>query len=281
MLKPQQRRESSQRQEIAPMPTFAEAQPVWKRLSDRVGTLTSRRNAIHDELRDLEHATAWDNSLIWRGDRRTVADVFIPAKPKPTLRERVKQLLGEFEPPPPPPEPTEPTVTYIDPFTARKAELGKELADIEQALEILLPQLARAHQAASRAFCEANMAAYRSSHAGRVCRALTELGAALGAQADFLNGIQQQGCDPLYFRHVDGASIFGDVRDGTPHLRELLERAIQHGHFSRADLDAAELPAPAASAYVPPPAPATPHTDAVRAKLGRMLPRRRTVVYQS
>src|SRR4029077_3592758 len=107
------------------------------------------------------------------------------------------------------------------------------------------------------AFCEANMAAYRSSHAGRVCRALIELGAALGAQADFLSGIQQQGCDPVYFRPIDGASIVGDVREGAPILRRALEQAFQQGHLSRADLDAAELPAPAASAYVPPPEPPT------------------------
>jgi hypothetical protein len=258
--------------------TFAEAHPEWKRRSDRVNELCRRRDAIHDELRDIEQATAKENAVIFH-DRAGV-EIQIPPRPKPTLGGRVKALLGEFEPPEPPPEPKEIVRTYSDPFMARKVELTKELVDIETALEILHPQLAQAHQQASLAFCQASMAAYRD-RAARICHALVELGAACVEHHQYIEGIRAQGCDPAYFRPVDASRFLGDPRYGMPMLREFLDWAAELGHFDQAEVEATALPAPpVATAYTPPPAPPTPHTDAVMAKLRRMLPSRRGVVFQ-
>jgi len=283
VLKPQQQRRESgqQREEAAPIPTFAEAQPVWKRLSDRVNELCLRRDGIISELQDLENATAKENALIWRGDR-AVVDIQVPPRPKPTLGERVQALLGEFQPAPePPPVQKEIVRTYRDPFMARKVELSKELADIEAALSILYPQLAEAHKTASRAYCAASMPAYRD-RAARVCRALVELGAACTEHYQYLQGIKLQGCDTAYFRPLDDGRFVGDPAYGMPILREFLDWTVELGHFDQAAIAAAALPAPPAPVpYTPPPAPPTPHTDAVMAKLGRILPKRRAVVYQS
>jgi hypothetical protein len=243
--------------------SFAETYPAWKRANDRWIELSSRRNQIHDELSDLDHATTLENAIVNRPDRVREKDVILPPTRK-RLSERVKQLLGDLAPAEPPLEPPDPQVIYHDPNTARCIELGVELRTIEESLEALHPHLVKAHRESSRDFCAAMLPAYRAEAAGPLVRAMIELGQALRQHSEWIRDIRLQGADVSFMRPMDTESDFG-------FFREALAWAATQGHTDPSQLPADWLASPAPVAPATPLPRPTPHTDAARARGARFI----------
>ncbi len=225
----------------APLPTLAEVHPIWKRVSDKVNTLCKRRDAIHVQLQALE----W---IIGRQVRyhstSTVADVEVKPKPPAPLSEAAAALIGDDSLMPDQPSPTvstekpKPVVTYQSAEMQQRATLAAELTAIEDALKVLQPQLAKAHQDGSRALCRLYEAEY-AKRAGRVAGALIELATALRWHREYTQALTAQGADWLWHRPVDVATLFellGDPADSQSEFRRWFVGAAEAGHFDLADL---------------------------------------------
>lgn len=155
-------------------------------------------------------------------------------KPPRTIgpSEKASNLLGKFSPEPKPaPEPFS-----FEPRIAREMrERGEELAALQEAIDILQPQLTRAHLEGSARLCELLMPEYRTI-ARRICAALVELGNAELMHRQFMH--RHRNAARSMLRPVQGIGWLGDPLEPASELRRLLEWAIECGHFDAADLPA-------------------------------------------
>lgn len=228
-------------------PTLAEVSPEWKRLSDKVRELSERRDAIHDELKEIDarqqRRASRIPSPISFGQR--AADLVIE-KPTPRPSEQALKLIGDDTLLPqesePRPESTDAkakrVVQYRHPDDKRAAELSAELTAVEEALAFLHPQWARAHRDGSRQLCALLSDEYQTV-VDRLTQALMEVGNALIAHRDFVAAVARQGADPMWLRQVDAISLqemFGDPKDSSSAIRRLLGFAAEIGRFDRDQL---------------------------------------------
>jgi hypothetical protein len=245
----------------ATRPTLATIHPEWQALSDKVRDLSGRRDEIHVELQEIERLVAYHNAIIFNGDRDLPSAVILPPTPPKPLRRTLMEKLGAFAPEPAPKsapdaEPLLPTVVYRDPYAAQKAALSKELADVEDALAILHPRLAKAHRDGSQKLCASVLPEYRATVARRLAAAMVEMVEAVAEHDRFTRSLAMEGADPVFLRPLDIPSlhkVFGDPRKGAD-ARSWMSWAIEAGH-----VDPGVVPAwwtePAPAPIAAPPAP--------------------------
>jgi len=250
----------------AERPTLATVFPEWKELSDHVSALAWRRDEVLAEVAEINRVTASNDGLLQSyAPDRTARNVETPAPAPKPIRQSIMEKLGRFAPPQPSaPDPNapkpEPKVTYHDPHQARKVELAKELADIDDALAILQPQLQRARAEGSKLLAAATADDYRQV-ATEVITAAISLADAVHRHRELLADVQRQGAEPAFLRPIDAAGALGvlsDPRANPNPLRAMIAWAMSNGHYDGSIPDWWNEPVPE-----PPPPPKRPEPATV------------------
>lgn len=206
----------------------------WVELSDKLHGLLKRQDELVAEV--AKHRKEFIGSGLANFHELNLQPMKAAreAAGKPPLTvgpsEKASNLLGKFAPEP---KPVPPPFTFEPKLAREMRERGEELAVLQEAIEILRPQLTRAHLEGSARLCQLLMPEYKTI-AQRICAALVDLGQAEVEHRRFMH--RHRNAARSMLRPVQGTGSLGDPLDPESELRRLLAWAIECGHFDASDL---------------------------------------------
>jgi hypothetical protein len=116
-------------------------------------------------------------------------------------------------------------------------KISEEIKSIDEAIELLHPQLKKARTEGSKRLWKMVQPEYRGI-AGRICAALIELGNAHLEQERFFQ--RHISAERASLRPIHGTGTLGDPRDPQSEIRRLLQWACECGHFDPENIPTTE-----------------------------------------
>jgi hypothetical protein len=213
-------------------PTLASVAPEWVKLTNMLLNFHARRNELLAKIPPLQDGINKSGlAYFFEQNRKPNKEAVQPIKASPGAAE----LLGpEFTPAPRMPEASgirEPAAI------AEIRKIGDELKEIDEAIELLHPQLAKARTEGSKRLWKLVIPEYRGI-AGRICAALIDLGNAHLEQERFFE--RHVSAERASLRPIHGTGTLGDPCDPWSEIRRLLQWACECGHFDPENIPTAE-----------------------------------------
>jgi hypothetical protein len=207
-----------------PSPTLGDVAPDWVEAVAKLVGLNARREELIAKIPALKKAMAPGLALY---EEQNIGPPPKAPEPRKASAGAAALLGSKFTPPAVLPEPVG---QRVPPQISELRKISGEIAQIDEALAFLQPQLTKVHLEGSARLCELLLPEYRVI-AGRICAALVELGRAHVEHDQFMK--RHRSAVKAKLRPIHGAGSLGDPRDAASELRRLLEWAIECGHFSR------------------------------------------------
>jgi hypothetical protein len=214
-------------------PTLETVAPEYARQSAKLKELIAQQEEIATKIRELVKRDRAANVFAQNNILALSAAAAQEGKPPRMIgpSKKAADLLGEFAPPP---VPAPAFLAHESKESKELRELGADSAALQEAIDLLRPQLVKAHVEGSARLCELLAPEY-SQIAGRICAALVELAKADLAQRAFV--VKHRNIARSTLRVVHAGSL-GDPRDSQSEMSRLLQWGLECRHLDLADLPA-------------------------------------------